>query len=471
MSALPDTRAPESDVVVLELPDVGYRIDKWLSYTATSSFLTPVDEFTFELAGASVPPGIRKALRSGARVRITVNDYVQAEGYVSTVTSAASRNAGWTISVTCHDNLVHAVAAGADPRLKFGQSDTLLDVVTKVFAPFGFTKFTVASEAVRNAKTGATKGAHIGKATKKHEPRPLKSYLIHELKPYNAEGAYQFAARVAERFGLWIHLSSQGDTLVLGKPEFDQDAIYSLVRRADTNNVATNIEEGSVTESNGEQPSCIVATGTSQGNDFDSAHMKVICVNEMVSLDGLGNPIPSVQASINACYDVGTTYLLPRRSAFASNAYRPNYYAVPVYLHDQDSRTPQQLSNFARREMALRQRQSLVCHYTVEGHTSREGSVWTVDTIVDVDDEVGGVKETMWVLSRTFEKSRHGTRTHLELIRPWTLFLGGETDDVEGTTTSVTVAPKGHTGSSDSIYWDTISGAPLKPPFRGTPDG
>ena len=427
MSALPDTRAPESDVVVLELPDVGYRIDKWLRYVATSSFLQPCDEFSFELAGESVPAGIRKALRAGARVRITVNDYVQAEGYVSTVTSAASRNAGWTITVTCHDNLVHAVAAGADPHLKFGQSDTLLDVVTKVFAPFGFTEFLVASEATRNAKTGATKGSHIGKATKKHAARPLKSYLIHELKPYNAEGAYQFAARVAERFGLWIHLASQGNALVLGKPEFDQDAIYSLVRRADTNNVATNIEEGSVTESNGEQPSCIVAGGTSAGNDFDSAHMKVICVNEMVSLDGLGNPVPTVQAVVDANNSPGSTYLAPR-AAFASNAYRPNYYAVPVYLHDQDSRTLQQLTAFARREMALRQRQSLVCHYTVEGHTSREGSVWTVDTIVDVDDEVGGCIEPMYVLSRTFEKSRHGTRTHLELIRPHTLFLGGDSD-------------------------------------------
>jgi len=50
---------------------------------------------------------------------------------------------------------------------------------------------------------------------------------------------------------------------------------------------------------------------------------------------------------------------------------------------------------------------------------------WAVDTMVDVQDDVGGVYEPLYVLSRTFHKSRSGgTKTDLELIRRYSLDLG-----------------------------------------------
>jgi len=70
-----------------------------------------------------------------------------------------------------------------------------------------------------------------------------------------------------------------------------------------------------------------------------------------------------------------------------------------------------------KREMSLLMHRSLVAHYTVVGHL-QDDVAWTVDTVVDVDDDIAGLKERMYVLARTFHKSRQsGTTTDLELVR------------------------------------------------------
>jgi prophage tail gpP-like protein len=92
-------------------------------------------------------------------------------------------------------------------------------------------------------------------------------------------------------------------------------------------------------------------------------------------------------------------------------------FARPMYLKDDESHSQEEIEAFAKREMSLYTRKSLVCNYTVAGHTSN-GHPWTVDTIVDVDDECGNVHEPMWIQERTFTKSRSGgTRTSMVLLR------------------------------------------------------
>ena len=92
-----------------------------------------------------------------------------------------------------------------------------------------------------------------------------------------------------------------------------------------------------------------------------------------------------------------------------------------VYMIDDEAKTLEALENFVRREMALLQHKSLQVNYTVEGHgqNTPAGFVpWTVDTIVEVNDEVAGLHKKLYVLGRTFVKSRDGgTTTQLELIR------------------------------------------------------
>ena len=119
---------------------------------------------------------------------------------------------------------------------------------------------------------------------------------------------------------------------------------------------------------------------------------------------------------------------LPPRSAAATyvQQYTPTFRVM--YLHDDESKTQDELNNFVYRQMALQMQHGLRAHYTVYGHGQIFGdggfTPWAVNTVVDVNDEVGGIAEPMWVLSRTFNKSRRsGTTTDLELIRLYSLDL------------------------------------------------
>ncbi len=99
-----------------------------------------------------------------------------------------------------------------------------------------------------------------------------------------------------------------------------------------------------------------------------------------------------------------------------------------MYLHDDESATTEQLQCFIRRELALRQRRSLTYSVEMPGHT-QNGKPWAVDTMVTVDDDYNRIHEDLYVLSRTFSKSRQGgTKTHLELIRPGTLEFADQED-------------------------------------------
>jgi prophage tail gpP-like protein len=79
--------------------------------------------------------------------------------------------------------------------------------------------------------------------------------------------------------------------------------------------------------------------------------------------------------------------------------------------------------------MSLRVRRYLSVTYTLEGHGQRlnDGTFvpYAVDSIVRVIDEPGGLNALLWVIGRTFEKSRSGgTTTRLELIIPGSLQFG-----------------------------------------------
>jgi prophage tail gpP-like protein len=102
----------------------------------------------------------------------------------------------------------------------------------------------------------------------------------------------------------------------------------------------------------------------------------------------------------------------------------------PLFLHDEESKTQEQLNFFVKRTMSELLRKSLVCHYTVEGHGQNVDGVfvpWDIDRVVEVHDEPGGVDERMWIIGRTFEKSRSGgTFTRLELVRLYSIASGNQ---------------------------------------------
>ncbi len=145
--------------------------------------------------------------------------------------------------------------------------------------------------------------------------------------------------------------------------------------------------------------------------------MKAWALNPYFGVDKDGFILDKVQAIVDKFPEA-------KQVLFTTQPFTKRVASMPVrpmFLHDDEAHTPEELENFVRREMSLLMRQSLQVHVTVEGHgqQTEDGFVpWAVDTVVDVKDEVSGLDERLYVLSRHFTKDRRGgTHTSMQLIR------------------------------------------------------
>lgn len=397
--------------------DAQVTLTNWTHYSFNSHFLTPADAFSFTVGDENLNARSRDALTLGARVRLTINNVILADGHIDSVEVKADRSSGTVYEISGRDRLGLAVDSIADPTKQFKEGQTLADALKDLFGPFGWLgddSFVIDNAASRDIKTGASRGTKSSHG-KKTFGRPLKSVVLHQLKPHNHEGVFAFAKRICDRFGVWIWASADGEQLIVGKPDFNQEPLYQLRRLA---NGSTNILSGSVHRSMGDQPTVIIADGFSGLPEFGKGRIKSICVNPYFGVDADGFLLDSVSKFLEKYPNVKPITLVTQ----PFHRREVNLPLRPMYLHDDESKTQLQLDNFVRREMSLLMRKSMVCHYHVEGHgqvnDQGEFVAWATDTVVDVQDDIGDLHERMYVLSCTYYKSRSGgTHTDLELIR------------------------------------------------------
>lgn len=425
--------AADLDEVVLRLDELSTEVSRWTSYRFSTNWLTPTDGFQFTIGDPDLPQGLSGKIREGMKVTLVVGGRPTCTGYIDEWSIHPSRESGTQLTLSGRDVLGDVVDSGVDPVLRFTEQQTLEHVVKAVFGSFGFTKFDVDNTANRDLIAGNQYGFKVNKThvTKrgrvtKSSGKPLSSYLLHRCKPYPHEGAYEFCERLAKLYGLHISAAADGETIILGQPEFDQPARFTLTRRRGSlGGAANDILDGSVSKSRVNQPSIIIADGVGGNGEVGKGRYLVAMVNELIAHDTSGNIIPSVQVLVDDVkrrggYVIGVRDLDGFVSPAALNPY-PR--CRPLYLHDDESKDIEQLKNFVKREMATRQQQALQVHYEVAGHT-QNGQTWAVDTIVNVDDDPGELHEDMWIMGVEFTKSRSaGTRTTLTLIRPYTLRL------------------------------------------------
>lgn len=432
--------ASDLDECTLRLDSLGLEIPAWTSLTVHSDFLTPSDGWNFVVGDPDLPQGIAGKLREGAKVSVTVGDTVITTGFIDEIHYESTRGSGTTITISGTDVLGDSLFSTVDPTAVFLPTETLGQIVQRVMAPYGFPDaplidnddnrdlvsgnlygFKVYGASKRGKSSGRKRKRKSKGKSRSRAGQAVDAFTNYQAKPHPSEGAYEFCARLAARNGLRIWATGDGKKLVIGKPEFDQEPSFKLIRRRGNAGADNNVISGSVNRSRTNQPSVIVAAGTGGGGNFSRATLKVVAINELISRQVDGSLIPDVQAIIDKypkAYVLGPSDFEGFVSPLALNPY-PR--AKPLYLHDAEARDLEQLKNFALRELANRQKQSLSMHYTVEGHT-QAGAVWAKDTIVDVLDEVADISEPMWIQSVTFTKSRGaGTRCEIVAIRPWTM--------------------------------------------------
>jgi prophage tail gpP-like protein len=417
--------SPEKEQISLELPDANLAVSQFTEYSFESNYLEPSDRWSFTIGAEKVLPELRAALVPGATVSLRLNGLVQASGYVDSIEKSASRSGGLEWRIEGRDRLAQAVDACADPTQSLKESMTLLEGLKTLFGPFGWSQdaqFVESNEANLQLKTGVTRRRKSKTSEAKgFGRRAIRAYKLHQYRPYASEGVFQFASRISERFGLWIRTSADGKLLIIAEPDFDSAPYYKLFRGLE----GSNILDGSVKSSLSAQPTHIVADSYSHAGEFGSGQNKAVYANVAVRIRDQedGYVPPEVKKYVDAGAKVLGGHTFPASSSMLAPRARV------LYISDGQSQTVEHLESFARREMALKQRDSLVVNYTVEGHgqMTDEGFIpWAVDTNVVVEDEPGELSETLYVLGRTFNKSRSGgTTTNLNLIRRNTLVFSG----------------------------------------------
>ena len=411
---------PEDAPIALQLRDPGgsviTEVTNFREYSFQGHFLTPTDGFSFVIGDEAVKKSILQGIYVGQQVTLSVGGYVSSGGYLDKVKIRSSRK-GTEVHLDGRDWLAPAVDAEMDPaKTNFQASNTLLDVIVKCFAPYGFGEvgqILASDEANGNIITGQKRGLKTTKTGK-----TIKSALAHQLKPYPHEGVFAFASRMSQRFGLWIWASADGQNLIVDEPDFTQKAIYNLWNKTDDNS-RNNLEEAELDVDASNQPSIIVATGYGGGGDTGRVGMKCIGINELTGVDASGAILPEVQDIVDAN---PTAVVLPIRSAIVG--FMANARVRAIYLHDDESKTPDELQSFVRRELALKQQHGVVYRTIHERHEIAGVPLYT-NSIANVDDDTNQLHDRMWCLSRTFQQSRDGgTTTHGEWILPGTLNFG-----------------------------------------------
>lgn len=418
---------PEEDIVELSCQRTGKSISNWSSYECSSNFFTPTDGWSFTVGNENILK-VREAVSVGDRIQIKVNGHIQCTGFVDSVHPRAEVGSGSTWSFEGRDLLAPAVDAGIDPRTQIKPTMTLQDVLEAAISPFfpGSIEFTEDNLANLNVMTGQTKGKKYSKTTttprgKQRGGKLLKAYGVDMLKPHMSESAFEFAQRIANRFGLAIWLSADGASVVVGHPRIEagQETVPFRLSRISSDGSQNNIISGGCDIDMTDQPSCIIADAASGGGTFGRSKTIARIANPLTAYDEDGFLLPEVSALFakyaNATEFVHTSY--PKlRNVVDTRVSRP------LWLHDEESHTEDQLEGYIRRELSLRLRRAVVGHYRAMGHGQRidgKFTPWAIDTQVYVQDEQSGVDEMMWLQSRKFHRGAgsSGTYTDLELIR------------------------------------------------------
>jgi prophage tail gpP-like protein len=446
----------ELDSVVLRLVDKNVEITTWDRFNLRQDFLTPTVGWEFT-SSAETPLIGQELFQEGSLVEISINDRLQCTGYLEKVSIRQNREGGLVYVLSGRDILGPVVSGNIDPQIKIAPSMSVEDFLSAILITFGIDTIYNSDALNLNIITGIGKNISQTKQQRqakqaisvavinedntaseiKFQTTPivsvvagnrvdLKTLKLDQIKPRIGEGAYQLMDRIISRLGYRVWAAADGTGVIVDQPDFQSPAKHKLIRKK-TNPQNNNIQDGDCNYNIEAQPSCVVVTGNSTTSDDEVVTLKVIAVNELVGFNAPDSPVQNV---LNIISRYKQAKILPFRSQLYPKQRRisQNYSPVPMFLKDDEAKTLAQLQSFARKQLSLKQKEYLTLSYTVEGFSYPNGTQrlpWAVNTLVDVDDDVFGIHEPMWVLGKTFIKGRDGgTYTELSLIKPYTLELG-----------------------------------------------
>jgi prophage tail gpP-like protein len=354
------------------------RIGSWF---IDSDYLTSTDVFQFEYVEPD-SPSLLFGLE-GQPVTLSVGDAPQLVGRID---ETEIGNSGAAITCDGRDYIADLVECHVDPKVVITDGMTLQAAIKLAVSTCGINIVLGDAKVTRNARSG--RNPRTGAAPKDFLPLKLK-----DLKPDDEQGIYDLINRLASRHGGTCQPTLKRNELNVVAPNYDQEPLYR-VRRTRAGSGGNRIKSASAKRSFARFPTYTIV----RGQGAPEATSDKPAENTTFSRDS-GVLTPETQA-ISV---LGRVKPSPHGADADGRLYRL------LYLHDQTAQTKTQVNAAAFRAIWDRLKDTLVYTATLQGHTDPDtGAIYTIDTVIDVQDEVAGVRENLWVKARKLGYSPQG---------------------------------------------------------------
>lgn len=409
MAAPPE---PSEDALVVEIEGKGVAEDKILSYRINSSYVIPTDSWEIVVYSESDPRGLRRRWRPLQPVRLLISGRQQLIGRIDGTEGVGE--SGAALRVFGRDYLSDIVDSTIDPTFQVKQGQDVGAVVLDVLKPWGIT--TVFGHNLnRNILTG--------KAPFQPTPRDLKRVQLQDFAAKWDQGTSEFLNIILAHQGLTFQPAGTRDAVVVDSPNYEQSALYRLARSLDPDRPGNMTKPAAARRDYAGVPTVTLTSGRTGGSEPGQQSQSGRQEYPTFDKAGPSRIGASLEAQRTITSDDGVVVVRekrfdPRRRDSTVYGFDFPVYK-PLFYQDKQARDQAQLDASVRRMIAEKLRDTLQYPFQVRGHVDPVGgAVWTVDTIVDVQDEIEDVEEPLWIVERSLYNDGSGPMTEGLAIRP-----------------------------------------------------
>lgn len=363
-----------------------------------SDFLTSTDAFQFQYVDQE-RPDLLFGLEAQP-VTLSVGDAPQLVGRIDE-TEIGDNGA----AVTCdgRDYIADILESNIDPLVNITEGMTLQAAIKHACSPSGINVVLGDAAVMRRARSG--RNPRTGKA-----PPDFLALKLQDLRPDDGLGVYEFCNKLLARHGCTMQPTLKRNEVNLVAPNYDQEPLYQI-RRSRAQGGGNRIIRASARRSFARFPTYTIVRG--QGTGVTQSEKTPENTTALIDSASLTPETQKVSVAGRV-----------KPSAHGADANGKLYRLL--YIHDTTAQTKTQTKAAAFRAIYERLKDTLLYTATLRGHQDQDsGAIYTIDTVIEVQDEVAGVNEKLWIHSRRLGYSKQaGATTTIGCWRLGALQLG-----------------------------------------------
>jgi len=425
---MPDN--PKSDVSIVV---AGKELSRWLEYSIESNMLQTVDSFHFAVAN---PRGkLSGEFKEFDEAKVYVDGSLQMTGYIDDVSTGADPRSGPTLELIGRDRFGQLTDKTSEPRTF--NNEHLADIASKLSVPF-VEEWIYDNEANRTRQKEArsrvsrrTRISEQEKAANKRKRDALtslgsdpqiqdqKNAALLAVGKLNQQAIEQSKSSSEDISKAKANLSRiKAENFPRVKVEKGDRPIEVIVKYAQKVGVLVWLSadgKGILARPNYNQP---VSGNLWQYIREKPESTKNNCLGSRAIRSGRGR----FRKYRLLGYAANTRQTSGEGSRFDQRFEDPDVTLEgrELVIARAQGQTLRQTAAELERDVQRRKFDAIICDYIVRGHFQDIGSsrnLWTVDTLVNVDDDLNDVHEKMYVVRRRFTGGNEGQRTELTLRR------------------------------------------------------